>query len=164
MRAPWSDSVKVRSVYEQWDSWPSTPGVYIIRSARSMPRIGGTDKTGILYFGKASQLRFRIWHFGKANHTASGFLWHHQDIARLVLNPGIRSVTEVEEYLGRLTVRYATPIHGQQLDRAERALLFSYIHLFGEAPPLNLSLPRRWDSAPSSQDLRWAEVGIQRRT
>jgi hypothetical protein len=163
MRAPWSDSVTVCSVYEQWDSWPSTPGVYIIRTAHSIPRIGGTDKTGILYIGKASTLRFRIWHFWKANHTASGFLWNHQDIARVVLNSGIRSVTQVEEQLGRLTVRYATPLYAQQIARAERALLFSYIRLFGEAPPLNLSLPGRWDSAPSSQDLRWAEVGMQKR-
>lgn len=164
MRAPWSDPIKIRSVSDKWDSWPSTPGVYIIRAGRSMPRIGGVDKTGILYFGQASALRYRLWHFWKANHTASGFLWQHQDIARLVLNPTIRSLTEVEEFLGKLTVRYATPLDSRQLARAERALLFSYIHRFGEAPPLNLSLPRRWDSAPSSQDLRWAEVGIQRRT
>lgn len=164
MRAPWSDSVRVNSIDEQWDSWPSTPGVYIIRAAHSMPRIGGTDKTGILYIGKASKLRFRIYHFSMADHTASGFLREHQDIARLVLNSGIRSGTDVKKYLGRLTVRYATPLYAHQIARAERAVLFSYIRLFGEAPPLNLSLPGRWDSAPSSQDLRWAEVGIQRRT
>jgi hypothetical protein len=164
MYTPWLEPFKLCSGDEEWDSWPPTPGVYIIRGARSVPRIGGTDKTGILYIGKASRLRFRIWAFLKANHTASGFLWTHTDIARLVLNPGICSVTEVEEYLGRLTVRCATPLHGRQLARAEWALLFSYIRRFGEAPPLNLSVPSRWDSAPSSPELRWAEMGIQRRT
>jgi hypothetical protein len=164
MRAKWSDSLKVSSVNEDWDSWPSTRGVYIIRTTRSIPRIGGTDKTGILYVGKASKLRSRIWDFWRANHTASGFLWTHHNIARLILSSRIRSVSDVEKYLGRLTVRYATPIEGEQLARAERALLFSYINLFAEAPPLNLSLVSRWESAPSSQDLRWAEVGIRRRT
>lgn len=164
MRASWSDSVKVCSVNEEWDSWPATPGVYIIRVPRPIPRIGGTDKTGILYFGKANKVRTRIWNFWKANHTASGFLWTHPSIARLVLDSRIRSVKDVEKYLGRLSVRYATPLYSQELARAERALLFSYINLFGEAPPLNLSLARRWVSAPPSQDLRWAEVGIEEGT
>ncbi len=163
MKAKWSESFKVCSYDDDFEKKPRTPGVYIIRRARSVPRIGGTDKTGILYIGKGSSQRSRIYQFLKANHTASGFLWYHTSIARLVLNSGICGQEEVEDYLGKLTVRCAT-LHGRQIARAERALLFSYLKLFGEAPPLNLNIPSRWVSEPLPQDLRWAEVGIKRRS
>lgn len=164
MRARWSDSVQVRAFDDDWASMPSTPGVYVVRADRPLRRVGGTDRAGILYVGRASRLRSRIWSFWDANHTASGFLWMHPGIARLVLNGRIRTVSDVERELGKLTVRFATPVHRQQLGRAERALLFAYVRAFGEAPPLNLSLPRRWDGTPSAADLRWAEKGLQRST
>lgn len=162
MRARWSDPVQVRAFYDNWEVMPSTPGVYIIRRDRPLQRVGGTDPSGILYVGRASSIRNRIWSFWDANHTASGFLWTHPSIARLVLNGRIRSVGDVERELGKLTVRYATPVHGHQLGRAERALLFAYFTRFGEAPPLNLNLTSRWAAMPSAPDLRWAEKGLQR--
>ena len=162
MRARWSDSVQVKAFDDDWPSMPSTPGVYVVRTNRPLRRVGGTDRAGILYLGRASSLRSRIWSFWYASHTASGFLWTHPDIARLVLNSRIRTVSDVERELGKLTVRFATPVHGQQLGRAERALLFAYVTAFGEAPPLNLSLTRRWASTPSAADLRWGEKGLQR--
>ena len=139
---------------------PSTPGVYVVRTNSSLRRVGGTDRAGILYVGRASSLRIRIWNFWKADHTASGFLWTYPGIAQLVLNGRIRTVSDVERELGKLTVRFATPVHRQQLGRAERALLFAYVTEFGEAPPLNLSLPKRWDGTPSAADRRWAEKGL----
>lgn len=162
MRARWSDPVVVKTFDGQWDAMPSTPGVYVVRTRKPIPRIGGLDKAGILYVGRATNVRSRIWDFWCANHTASGFLWTHPGIARLVLGGRVRTVTDVEKQLGRLTVRYATPVHAQQLGRAERALLFAYISSFGEAPPLNLSLTKRWDRTPVASDLRWAERGLQR--
>ena len=163
MRTRWSDPVVVEAFDDEWDSMPRTPGVYVVRTERPIPRIGGLDRAGILYIGRASNVRNRLWSFWDANHTASGFLWTHPGIARLVLGGRVRTVTDVEKQLGRLTVRYATPVHGRQLGRAERALLFAYINSFGEAPPLNLSLPKRWDGTPVASDLRWAERGLQRR-
>ena len=163
MRARWSDPVVVKAFDDQWDSMPRTPGVYVVRTGRPIPRIGGLDRAGILYVGRASNVRSRVWSFWSANHTASGFLWTHPGIARLVLAGRVRTVADVEKQLGRLTVRYATPVHGRQLGRAERALLFAYISSFGEAPPLNLSLTKRWDGTPVASDLRWAERGLQRR-
>lgn len=141
---------------------PSSAGVYIIRASRLIEprRIGGEDAMGILYVGRATRLRSRIWRFLDAQHTASGFLWENPHIARLVIGSHIRSVRDVESQLGKLKVRYATPIRGNSLALAERALLFAYIATFGEAPPLNLSLVKRWDSMPKLADLRWAEEGI----
>ena len=160
MRVGWSDAVALTSFYDDWDDMPTTPGVYIICAHRPIPRIGGVDRRGILYIGRASRVRSRLWNFWYCNHTASGFLWTHPDIARLVLGGNIRSVADVERKLGRLTARYATPIRSAQLGRAERALLFAYVRAFGEAPPLNLSLTKRWDRAPTAYELRWAERGL----
>ena len=162
MRAHWSSPILVRTFGNEWESMPSTPGVYVVRTSRPIARIGGTDRAGILYVGRARNLRYRIWNFWKANHTASGFLWTHPGIARLVLSGRVRTVTDVENQLGNLILRYATPIHGKQIGRAERTLFFAYISAFGEAPPLNLSLSKRWDATPSASELRWAENGLSR--
>lgn len=89
-------------------------------------------------------------------------LWQ-TSVARLVLNPGIRTKSDVMGYLGKLTVRYATPLDRRQLDAAERALLFSCLARFGEPPPLNFNLSGKWDSEPLTPDLRWAEKGVLRR-
>ena len=163
MNAKWSRTCNVGSVDEKYDVWPSTSGVYIIRTGRPIQRIGGADKTGVLYIGKTRNLRIRIWKFFQSDHTASGFLWTHTEIARLVLNQDIRTTSEVKKHLGKLTVRYAEPISVKHLALAERALLFSYLACFGEAPPFNLSLPSRWDMKPESRELHWAEAGIQSR-
>jgi hypothetical protein len=137
--------------------------VYIIRKAGSIQRIGGMDKTGILYFGKATSLKSRIYRFLDANHTASSFLWHHIPIARLVLNSNICNQGDVIVHLKKLTVRVAASLKVKQLKYAERALLFCYLKKFGEAPPLNLNIPSRWVSEPTPRDLQWAEEGIKRR-
>jgi hypothetical protein len=162
MLAEWSNSMKVKSVDEDWESWPKTPGVYIIRGEHAIQRIGGIDRTGILYIGKTKNLRNRIWQFLEANHTASGFLWTHPTIARLVIDPLIRTKDDVEDNLGKLKVMYSTPLKEKQLDNAERILLFTYINKFGEAPPLNFSLPHRWKDSPTDKELiNWAKVGIR---
>ena len=141
----------ITGVIDEFTSFPSSINSFLICI--------GTFK----YFFFSGNLRNRIWQFWDANHTASGFLWTHPSIARLVLGQPIRTVSDVEKHVGKLRVRYATPVRGQQLLRAERAILFAYVNAFGEAPPLNLSLARRWEATPTSQDLRWAEKGILHR-
>jgi len=161
MLAAWSHPVKIEAVDDNWDSWPKTPGVYIIRNVGDVPRVGGIDHTGILYIGKSLNLRQRIWQFLDARHTASSFLWTYPTIARLVIDPSIRTADDVEDSLGKLTVRYSTPIQKKQVADAEHALLFTYTNRFGEAPPLNLVLPQRWKDSPTDKKLiNWAEIGI----
>jgi len=160
MRVRWHSPARLASLEATWEQLPATPGVYIIRGPKPVRRIGGVDRRGILYVGCASRLRSRLWGFWGCNHTASGFLYQHPHIARLVLGNRVRSVSDVEHQIGRLTFSFATPIRGELLARAERALLFAYLSRFGEPPPLNLSLRRRWHSVPRSSDLRWAERGI----
>jgi hypothetical protein len=158
--ARWSQTRLVSLFDERWDSMPATPGVYIIKTTRSIHRIGGVDRSGILYVGRTSRIRSRLWQFLECNHPASGFLWVHVDFARLVLDSRIRTVTDCEKRIYKLRVRYATPIHKSRIARAERALLFAYMSRFGESPPLNLSINERWSAKPSPADLRWAEAGI----
>jgi hypothetical protein len=122
------------------------------------------DKTGIIYIGKAIRLRSRIYGFLTANHQASGFLYESPDLARLVLNHRINGPTDVINCLKKPTARFAANISKGKLNSAERALFFSYINLFGEPPPLNLNIPSRWVSKPSSGDLHWAEAGIRTRS
>ncbi len=141
---------------------PTTGGIYLIKASRPIQRIGGKDRAGILYIGRASELRRRVWNFLYGYHTASGFLWTHLEVARVVLDDErIRTVTDIENALYRLKVRYSTPILKSRLDRAERALMFAYFSRFGEAPPLNLSINQRWIAKPGQSDLRWAESGIE---
>ena len=160
MKSPWYKSIVLKSLSDSWDSSPASAGVYVVTSDRPIPRIGRVDNAGILYIGRAKNLRERLWAFWKQNHTASGFLWTHTAVAQIILKKPILTVSDVGKYLGELKVRYSTPIGEDLLDTAERALLFAYIQYFGEAPPLNLSLPKRWEQPPPSQDREWAEEGL----
>jgi len=160
MKSPWLKPVLLEDFDKGWGLCPATAGVYIVMRDKPIPRIGRVDKAGILYIGKAKVLRDRLWDFLKQNHTASGFLWAHTPIAQIILDKPILTVGELGKHLGILQVRYSTPIDQSLLSRAERALLFSYIHYYGEPPPLNFSLPARWEQPPPSQDRQWAEKGL----
>ncbi len=160
MKSPWHEPIILETLKDYWDSSPTTLGVYIVMSDRPVQRIGRVDNAGILYIGKAKVLRNRLWNFWKQNHTASGFLWAHFRVAEIILDKPIHTGNDVTKYLGKLNVRYSTPISEDQLDEAERALLFTYIQYFGEAPPLNRSLLKRWEPPPPSQDREWAEKGL----
>jgi hypothetical protein len=160
VRAQWSRPLSLGSLESVWDDTPDTPGVYLILAARPIGRIGGVDRRGILYVGKARNLRNRLWQFWYADHNASGLLWTQPVLARIVFSRTIRTVTDVEAHLGRLKAQVSTPIATRDLDAAERAVLYAYIGRYGEAPPLNFTLPRRWKAPPSAHDLRWAEQGV----
>ena len=160
MRSPWYRPIVLETLDSSWDSSPATAGVYMILRDRPIPRIGGVDNMGIIYIGMATNLRERLWSFWKVKHTASDFLWTHKAIAQIVLNKPKLNVSDLKKHLGKLKVRYSTPIGEGLLDSAERALLFTYIEYFGEPPPLNMSLPKRWDRSPPSEDQEWAGKGL----
>ena len=160
MRSPWCKPIMLETLDGDWVSSPDTPGVYIVVSDRPIQRIGGVDDVGILYIGKAKNLRDRLWDFWKQNHTASGFLWKDLKVAEIILKKPTHISDDVTEHLGKLNARYSTPIDEDQLDMAERALLYTYIQCFGEAPPLNQSLFKRWEHPPPPEDRAWAEKGL----
>ena len=160
MKTPWLNSFVVKDLDENWDNTSSKPGVYIIKCGKNISRAGGTDSLGILYIGKSLKLRNRLWQFWYCHHPASGFLWKHPKVSTSISGKALHNKTDVENYLGNLTVRVATPVKRKLIDNAERAVLYEYLFRFGELPPLNFSLPKRWKDAPSKSELLWASKGF----
>jgi len=156
----WYRSYLLNFCKEDYTDIPNKPGVYIISNRNIIGRVGGDDRKGIVYIGKSINLRQRVKSFWNGNHTAGGYLYEHPVIARKIMKMRIINEKDVDKGIGKLKIRYATVTNLEELELAERALMFAYIRRFGEAPPLNLNVPKRWDRLPSSQDLKWAEKGI----
>src|SRR6266481_5537601 len=97
--ARWSKTVRIDLFDEKWERMPATTGVYVIKISRSISRIGGVDRAGVLYVGRASWLRSRVWRFMNGDHQASAFLWMHLDIARIMLDNRLRTVADIEKRL-----------------------------------------------------------------
>lgn len=156
----WCEPFRVDSLYDEWETTPSTPGVYVVSCKRRLPRVGGVDPAGILYIGKSRRLRNRLWDFWEAQHEASGILWDIPQVARAIFSTSVGTSLEVDPLIGSVMVRMATPILHEMLDQAERAVLYAYTLRFGEPPPLNSCLPGRWTKSPNKNLLRWAEKGL----
>jgi hypothetical protein len=157
---PWYPSCLLNSSEEDYSDIPNKPGVYIISNRKIIGRVGGDDRKGIVYIGKSKNLRQRVKSFWNGNHTAGGYLHEHPVIAGKIMKMKIISGNDVDKGIGKLKIRYATITNLEELELAERAVMFPYIRRFGEPPPLNLNMPRRWDRMPSLRHLRWAEKGI----
>jgi len=123
-------------------------------------RVRGKDLAGILYIGKAKNLQRRLYQFWNGYHSASGFLYQHPSIASKLFKKKIGSEDDIYKSLGKLSFRASYPINKRSLGRAERAALFAYVKRYGEPPPLNLNLAKRWKDPPPANDIRWAERGI----
>jgi len=145
---------------DDYSDIPNKPGVYIISNRKIIGRVGGNDRKGVVYIGKSTNLRQRVRDFWNGNHTAGGYLYEHPPIAGKIMKMRVNNEKDVDRCIGKLKIRYATVTNLEELELAERALMFAYIRGFGEAPPLNLNVPKRWDRLPSSKDLKWAGRGV----
>ena len=145
----WSQTFRIQAVDQKWEKMPATPGIYIIMKKKPIKRIGGIDSNGILYVGKALTIRKRLGQFWSADHIASDFLRMNLPLTRIFLGKWVDDEKDLYPLLGKLYVRIATPISGKgKLDEAEWATLFAYVYRFGELPPLNFSLRKRWGVNP----------------
>lgn len=162
MKPRWSKAFPIASLEEDWEKRPTTAGIYIIMRKKPVQRIGGTDACGILYIGKAFNLRERLNKFWNADHIASDLMRMQLPLACSVLDCSVQTEEELYPALSRLRSRVATPIKKRDLDSAERAVLMAYLLKFGELPPLNFSMRARWDEKPRKADLRWAGRGIEK--
>ena len=160
MKQKWPTPLGIGSIEDAWDNAPSSPGIYLINLGKSIHRIEGLDSNGILYVGKSFNLLSRLRAFWRCYHPASGFLWDHLKISNIVLRKTLRTKGDLDDFLGKLHVKIAKPISLKDLEKAERAVLYSYILRFGELPPLNFSLPRRWRESPKDQDLHWGKLWL----
>jgi len=140
---------------------PRHGGVYILRCSRSIPRAAHLDQRGVLYIGQASNLRNRLRSALQARHPATGILWEYPRVTSAVLGTPKEARHVRNHHLNRLIVRFAGPVPERELDRYERALLFAYFYRYGELPPLNSALPKRWArSKPGAHLLSWARRGL----
>ncbi len=162
MRPRWSNAFAIATLEEDWEQKPTTPGIYIIMRGKPIRRVGGTDAHGILYIGKAFNLRERLSKFWNGDHIASDLMRMQLPLACSVLGCDVETEDELYPALSRLRARVATPMRKRDLDSAERAALMVYLLKFGELPPLNFSMRGRWDEKPGKVDLRWATRGIEK--
>jgi hypothetical protein len=160
MNVKWFPVKAIKAIDRDVEIVPSSPGIYVIFGNPPIYRIRGKDKAGILYIGKARNLQRRLYQFWDGYHTASGFLYQHWTLAEKLLNRVIKNNEDIYDCLAKLKFRVACPISKSKIEKAERAALFAYIKHYGEAPPLNLSLPKRWKTAPPWHEVRWGERGI----
>jgi hypothetical protein len=137
----WLPPFTVGDLDAEWDKMPSSPGVYIVRCRRAIPRAGGVDCLGTLYIGKAKNLRDRLWSVWEAQHESTGMLWQYPRAAAKLLRTPFTALTQQNRAIQRLLLRVATPLRRGDLNRAERALLAVYLDTFGEFPPLNSMFP-----------------------
>lgn len=154
--AKWGKPFRLDSLDPGWEAAPKKAGVYVVYNGKMIPRIGGTDKKGILYIGKSGVLRDRLWNFWYANHPASGFLWTYPIMAKLILKKPCTTSKQIENLLGDFNIVVSTPIPKPMLRQAERAAMHAYYLRYGELPPLNFSFPMKWDEPPKKDLLRWA--------
>jgi len=159
-KANWRNPFLVETLDEGWNDAPSSPGIYVISWGKPINRLAKTDHKGIVYIGKSKILRNRLWRFWYAQHPASGFLWENPDVASKLTGKKCRNHKDVENILGRFTVKVATPIDKNLLESAERAVMYAYVKTYGELPPLNFSLPKRWSNLPKDKDINWGKVGL----
>jgi hypothetical protein len=160
VRYPWLPAFRIEDLDDRWATAPSTAGIYVISCGKPVRRAARNDPAGIIYVGQSSCIRERLWTYWYAQHEASGVLWDLPEVARALFGNHIRTTKEVDIVLGKSIVWVSTPIPQTRLDAAERAVLFSYTLLYGELPPLNSTLPGRWNTRPTASSLRWGKQAL----
>lgn len=156
----WQEPFQLKTISPNWENAPSGAGIYVVRRDSPIPRVVAEDPKGVLYVGRSKRLRNRLWQLWKANHPASGFLWGHPKLAGEIMGGICRSPKDVVDRVGELTVKVATLMGPSELEDAERAVLYAYFYQYGELPPLNFRLPKRWNEPPSDEWIGWGNEGL----
>lgn len=152
----WGKPFQINSLYDGWDEAPKKAGIYVIFVGKTIQRVGGADKKGILYIGKSLALRNRLYEFWETQHPASALLWTYPKIASLILKKRVKGTKDVERLVGEFNVAVAYPIQREHVDKAERTVIHAYFLRYGELPPLNFSFPMKWNKPPDYKLILWA--------
>lgn len=123
-------------------------------------RVRGEDHSGVLDIKKATDHQRRLYQFREGYHSASGFLYEHSGIASKYFGAKPRNENDLYKMLGNLRFKVLCPVQKNKLEERERTILFAYIRTYGEPPPLNLNLPKRWEKIPGGFDMRRASAGL----
>jgi len=163
MKAKWSNLIRLKELEDHPEIISARPGIYIIMKGKVVSRIGGVDPYGILYVGQGINLRDRLKKFLKSDHIASDFLRMNLPLTRIYFGKGVKVEDDLYPLIDNLYARILTPIKGRgKLDEAEWATLFAYLSRFGELPPLNFSMRKRWEGKPKRAILNWVNQGLNK--
>lgn len=155
LRGSWQNPVQLSKVEARGNSViEPRSGIYVVSRNRSLNRAISRDPLGILYIGKAVNLRSRLRSFLYGSHGATGFLWTYLGVCRAILNASAETEDALQSALEAGYVRCAF-VNQRSIARAEQIALFAYYRRFGEFPPLNSSMPNRWEP-PTDIELEWA--------
>jgi hypothetical protein len=158
----WHKEYRLDTLDDDWDYWPSESGVYVILGQRGLRRAVGKGMSRVLYIGQAKNIRNRLWYAWYGEHSGTGLLWDFPKVARALTGHSTAGPFDRGGAIGRLTAKVAFPIRTADLSRFERALLFAYFYRHGELPPLNATMPKRWDrQRPTTDLIQWATRGIR---
>jgi hypothetical protein len=120
---------------------PNSSGIYFVRWLRNgkpvpIHRLNGCDNNGILYIGSAKKLRRRARELWEG---ISGKVKRHT-ISRTIVFCGLLEVIRLSEF----EVSWEELETYQSAIGQEWAAIFSYARKYGEPPPLNLEIRRRY--------------------
>jgi len=157
MYPTWSNTISLKERIADSVEYKGESGIYVL-STSNMPlnRAMGVDTSGILYIGKSSNLKSRISALKTSNHNATWFLFQNRSLARFYINSEIKDDDKkMSHHVGELNITLAksTPEFSESI--LETIALFTYVNNFGETPPLNSALPRRWEHEMNPDDVEW---------
>lgn len=121
---------------------PKVPGVYFVRWSRngnpvSILRLGGSDHKGILYIGKAKNLRKRVRRLWKGINQQES---KRHTFAKTMIFCNVSKIIDLDEY-GISWDELRTP---KDAVEQEWAALKYYANKYKEPPPLNLFIGREF--------------------
>lgn len=154
MLPAWSETKTLNERIDDSYDYES-PGIYLLSTSKLIPRAMNVDKSGILYIGKSSNLKSRISGLRTSNHNATWFLFNNRNLARFYINQDIPDDGPLKNYVGKLNVTLAKANSSYPDHELEAIALFSYLSAFGEMPPLNNALPKRWEHEPVTDEIEW---------
>ena len=140
-------------VHISWSSWSIVsrtcnhrgPAIYQIRviSDRipmAIPRFLARDASGLVSIGMSSNMESRRRSFNRALRRGRG---HSEGNLLYILD----SYSNFDTWLrdSQLQYRYAVMEYSARAKEIEEVLLKSYFLRFGEVPPLNSAIPKRYD-------------------
>ena len=148
------------------DEWISTakkyenvPGVYVLMTdGKPINRAFCEDVNGILYIGYSKNIRDRVRSIRTNNHQVTWYMKNNLNMANYFISPEIKKDrSNIRQYVEKLKVTVATVSDCKEKAKSmECSALLSYVHLYGETPPLNSALPKKWEfKSLKTKEIDW---------
>jgi hypothetical protein len=156
MYPDWSETTQLDERINNSKRYSEQSGIYILSTtSKPIQRAMGEDTSGILYIGKSKNLKSRISGLRSSNHNATWFLFNNRALARFYIDKNINDSEAMKPFVGKLNITLANSNEMYSESVLESIALFSYVMRFGEMPPLNSALPKRWEHESNELDMKW---------